>query len=194
MRRCRRLVINLVITSAARDLLFAAVAMLLAAPASGRLLEAQARTRIPYRTYVGLNPALVLWTFGSAEVESGLAQGVTLGGSATFTDLDHEKHLSGDVKLRYYPGEVVLRGFSMGFTAGYLRYQATRGEVPTEFTVNAPTIGLIGDYNWLLGGAKRFVVGTGIGAKRVLAGAGTRDPAGLQSVYFTGRFVVGLAF
>src|SRR5438552_329568 len=71
---------------------------------------------IPYRTYVAFNPLLVPFDIGSVEVESGVAQGVTLGSVASYTDVDRDRFRSLDAKLRYYPGEVVLRGFSIGLT------------------------------------------------------------------------------
>lgn len=181
MRWCRRFVVL-------------AVLVFLTAPVGGRVAGAQERVRIPYRTYIGLNPAAVLWNFGSAELETGVAQGVTLGVGAAYTDVEQQIHASADLKLRYYPGEIVLRGLSVGLTGGYLRYSDVRGRVPTRLTIYAPTVGVVGDYNWMLGTSKRFVVGTGVGAKRVLANGNKRDPVGLRPVYVTGRFVVGLAF
>jgi hypothetical protein len=91
-------------------------------------------------------------------------------------------------------GEVVLRGFSVGFTAGYLRYSVARVESVNRAVLDGPAIGIVTDYNWLLGGTQRFLVGTGLGAKRVLASKAERDEVQLRRAYVTVRFIVGLAF
>ena len=152
------------------------------------------RVQIPYTTYIGLNPAGILWNFGSVEFESGVAQGITFGLSGAYTDLNRERHTSADVKFRFYPMEVVLHGLSFGLSGGYLRYSAEQGAPAERRTIGAATIGVIGDYNFLIGPSQRFVVGTGIGAKRVLAGSAKRDAVDLSPVYVTARFIVGLAF
>jgi hypothetical protein len=60
--------------------------------------------------------------------------------------------------------------------------------------LNAGTLGVLIDYNWTQGPSQRFVIGTGIGAKRILASAEKREPLGLERAYVTGRFVIGLLF
>ena len=152
------------------------------------------RVRIPYTSYVGLNPLIVPFDLGAGEFEVGVAQGTTLGGSVSYLDYGDDRFTSADLKVRYYPGEVVLRGFSVGFTAGYLRYSVARVESVDRAVLDGPAIGIVTDYNWLLGGAQRFLVGTGLGAKRVLASKAERDEVQLRRSYVTVRFIVGLAF
>jgi len=41
---------------------------------------------------------------------------------------------------------------------------------------------------------RRFVVGTGVGAKRILASSEDRERVGLDRAEFTGRFTIGIAF
>jgi hypothetical protein len=148
---------------------------------------------IPTRTYVAFNPSIVVFDFGSLEVESGVAPGVTIGGVGSYTVVDGNRYTSGDFNLRYYPGEVVLRGLSFGLSGGLLRYSA-RDSSGTRVAINAATVGILGDYNWLIGPSRRFIVGTGVGAKRVLAGADERRKVDLARAYLTARFVVGYAF
>ncbi len=150
--------------------------------------------RIPYTSYIGLNPLIIPFDLGAGEFEVGVAQGTTVGGSVSYLDYDDERFTSADLKVRYYPGEVVLRGFSLGFTAGYLRYSVARTDSIDRAVLDGPTIGLVTDYNWLLGGTKRFLIGTGIGAKRVLVSKSERDEVDLNRTYVTARFIVGLAF
>ncbi|MGH7620307.1 MAG: hypothetical protein ACREPM_24075 [Gemmatimonadaceae bacterium] len=148
---------------------------------------------IPYRTFVAFDPALVVFDFGSLEVESAVAPGVTIGGVGSYTVVDHDHYASGDFTLRYYPGEVVLRGLSVGLSAGLLRY-STPDSSGAHPSIVAPTIGLVTDYNWMIGPTRRFILGTGVGAKRVLASADERRRVDLGRVYLTARFVLGYAF
>jgi hypothetical protein len=148
---------------------------------------------IPYRTYVAFDPSIVVFDFGSFEVESGVAPGVTIGGVGSYTTLDNNRYTSGDLNLRYYPGEVVLRGLSFGLSGGVLRYSA-QDSVGVRQAITVPTIGILGHYNWLIGTTRRFVVGTGVGAKRVLASDTERRKVDLSRAYLTARFVVGYAF
>ncbi len=157
---------------------------------------------IPYRSYIGINPLGIPFDIGSLEFESAVTAGVTVGGAGSYTDIDNDRYTTADVKVRYYPGEVVLRGFSLGASAGYLHYSA-RQDTPTlgsgtvtstRSSLDAPTLGVLVDYNWMLGTRRRFLVGTGVGAKRVIAGADARQRVGLDRAYLTGRFTVGLAF
>jgi hypothetical protein len=153
---------------------------------------------IENRSYIGINPLGVPFDIFSVEAETGVAQGITLGGVGSYTDVDHDRWESADFKFRYYPGDVVLRGFSLGATVGYLNYSARRccaaGGGDYRASVSTPTVGVIADYNWMLGMDHRFIVGTGVGAKRVLAGQNDRDQVGLDRAYLTGRFTIGLAF
>jgi len=185
--RLRRSFVSLVLGLVARSL--AAQNPPQSQPRTGTLIP------IPYRTYVAFNPSVVVFDVGSLEIESGVAPGVTIGGVGSYTDVSGDRFTSADLKVRYYPGDVVLRGFSIGLSGGYLRY-STRDNSPTggRASVDVPTLGLVVDYNWLLGTTHRFVVGTGVGAKRVLAGTTERDRVGLDRAYLTGRFVVGYAF
>jgi hypothetical protein len=172
-------------------LMFVGVA---SAAASAQTNDPAGRVRIGNTAYLGLNPLIVPFDLGSAEFEVGVAQGTTIGGVVSYLDVDDDRFTAADFKIRYYPSEIVLRGFSVGFTAGYLRYSVERGDSTGRATLDGPTIGIITDYNWLLGGNKRFLVGTGLGAKRVLSSKEDRKRVDLNRAYVTARFIVGLAF
>jgi hypothetical protein len=150
---------------------------------------------IPFESYVGINPLGIPFDIFAIEGETGVAQGITVGGVASYTDFRHDRYTSFDFKARYYPGEVVLRDFSAGVSLGYLNYSTPSKTVPgTRDRLSAPTLGLIADYNWFLGTEPRFVVGTGAGIERVLANSGARQRVGLDRALLTARFTVGLAF
>ncbi|MEP6492300.1 MAG: hypothetical protein ABJF01_06470 [bacterium] len=162
--------------------------------ANAQAVPAQ-RTLIPIenRTYIGVNPLGVLFQIFSLELESGVAQGMTAGGTVSYVDVDNDRYTSADFKFRYYPGEVVLRGFSLGATVGVLRY-STLSDSSRRESLDAPTIGAVADYNWMLGTNHRLVIGTGIGAKRILAGTEDRRRVDIPRATVTGRFIVGVAF
>jgi hypothetical protein len=152
-----------------------------------------ARVPIPYRSYISLNPLGIPFDLFSAEVESGIAQGMTLGASVSHIDVGHQRYSSADFKFRYYPSEVVLRGFSVGGSVGMQRYSDIRSAGQRE-TLDSPTFGVILDYNWMLGAQHRFIVGTGVGAKRILASSEDRERVGVDRAQPTVRFTMGIAF
>jgi hypothetical protein len=166
-----------------------AVGMIVAATSARS--QSPALIPIPYRTYVAVNPLGIPFDVGSVEVESGVAQGVTVGGQGSYTSLGDDRYATIDAKVRYYPSEVVLRGFSMGVSVGHTHFTRHNGVTPS---LDFGTIGLLLDYNWMLGFRHRFIVGTGVGAKRVLANSDERKAADIEHAYVTARFVVGLAF
>src|SRR5262249_10973651 len=68
---------------------------------------------IPLTTYVAFNPSMVVFDFGAVEVESGVAQGITIGGVGSYMANNRDHYTSGDFNLRFYPEQVVLRGVSI---------------------------------------------------------------------------------
>lgn len=156
---------------------------------------APALVPIPYRSYVAVDPLGIPLDIVSLEAESAVANGITMGGAVSYTALVHKRYTSVDAKVRYYPGEVVLRGFSLGAIFGITKFAndtANAAGVKESFT--APTIGVALDYNFMLGERGRFIIGTGITGKRVLASAPKRALVDIDRAYPSARFVVGLAF
>lgn len=154
------------------------------------------RIPIPYRTYVAVNPLGIPFNIASAELESAVANGITLGGAASYTALSHDRYTTFDAKIRYYPSEVVLEGLAIGASVSHSRYSTLihsgTDDVRSGLDYNA--IGLLVDYNFLLGARKRFVVGTGVGAKRVLGNHDDSLVRPRSNPLITARFVLGLAF
>lgn len=167
-----------------------------ALPAAG----AQTQTRVPirYLSYVAADPIGIAVDITSLELETAVAPGITVGGTVSYSSLSDQRFTSADLVARYYPGEIVLKGFSLGLSGGYLKYSnltcCNVNGGSNRVSLSAPTIGLAVDYNWMLGGEQRFIVGTGVGAKRVLASSASRAAVGLDRAYGTARFVVGIAF
>jgi hypothetical protein len=195
-----------------RQSLLAFAVALLAASSLGPVAGAQERGApiypVPYRALVGLNPLGIPFEIFSIEAEGVMRPGITLGGSASHTALSNDegdgegdpRFTSGDIKVRYYPGEAALNGFAVGLGLGITSYSELRNvgtpaaPLLERQTLTAPTISVLADYNFLLGARQRFVVGTGIGAKRLLASAEDRRRADAPRAYAFLRFVLGLAF
>jgi hypothetical protein len=149
-------------------------------------------SRIPTRTVIGINPLGLPADIGTLEIENAVAQGITVGAAGSYIDVSDSRFTTLEFKLRYYPGDVVLRGWSVGATAGSTRFSNIVDG--NRETLVAPTIGLIVDYNWLLGRSEHFLIGTGGGAKRVLASEDARERAHVDRAVFTARLIVGVAF
>ena len=150
------------------------------------------RVPIPTRTMIGFNPLGLPADIGTVEIENAVAQGITVGAAGSYIDVSDTRFTTLEFKLRYYPGDVVLRGLSVGATGGYTRFSNIVNN--DRQTLAAPTVGLLVDYNWLLGRSQHFLIGTGVGTKRVLASKEDRDRANVDRAVFTARLIVGIAF
>ena len=154
-----------------------------------------------WRSFVGANPLGIPFDIVSVEAETAIGAGGTIGLVGSYNDFDDRQYTTFDLRGKYYPGEVAMRGFSIGLSFGTTRfkgndpnsYNPATGEY-TRRTMSAGTLGVLVDYNWTQGPSQRFVVGTGVGAKRVLASAEKRDLLDLPRAYPTARFVIGLLF
>jgi len=157
-----------------------------------------------WKTFVGLNPLGIPFDIVAGELETAVGPGATLGAVGSYNDIDNTRYTTFDGRFKYYPGEVAMRGFSVGMSAGWTKFRHDSvsfacgptgcTESSTPMSLNAGTLGVLVDYNWTQGPSQRFVIGTGIGAKRVLASAEERKRVGLERAYVTGRFVIGLLF
>lgn len=195
---------------AIRRALMGAALATLASGAVAPALEAQA---VPaggaplryYRGVIGFNPLGVPFDIFAIEAEGAVAPGITAAAAASYfaPDEDGDRFTSADVKVRYYPGETALEAFSVGLGLGITGRSGkdVRGEcAPTETgcdernRVTGPTISVLADYNFLLGERRRFLVGTGVGAKRWMVSEDARDSVGAERAWVFARFLVGLAF
>ena len=179
-----------------------ALAALPLAPAAGQAPVGTPSPR-PADGYTQAFAANILaFPFGlfSAEYEHALVwTGFSFGiGGSILAEGDSRDNWA-SAKLLYYPNERTFRGFSVGLTAGVHSARDTEDTCTFEgcTTANgerqtAPTLGVIVNYDWLLGRAERFRVGAGVGAKRVLKNVDSEDA--LLQIYPDGRFVVGIAF
>lgn len=155
-----------------------------------------------WRSFLGANPLGIPLDIVSAEFETAVSSGGTIGVLGSYNDINHRHFTTFDARLKYYPGEVALQGFAIGLSVGYTKFN---GELvvpvppgpstpPARGDLKSSTLGVLIDYNWAQGPSGRFIVGTGVGAKRILVAQEKRDAIGLPRAYVTGRFVIGLLF
>ncbi len=168
-------------------------------------------TTTQHNTLIAIDPLGIPWDIFQAEMETGIGAGATIGGVFSYTDINSDRNTTFDLKARYYPSEELFNKLSTGLSFGYTRFSrpgndasqtlicvagtfdCTGNNIPRA-TLDAPTIGVILDYDWMHGASRRFVVGTGLGAKRILASSAARERVGLDRAYVTARFVIGIAF
>jgi hypothetical protein len=103
------------------------------------------------------------------------------------------KFTSGEVRLRYYPGRVALQGFSLGGAIGFASVKGTSPGFIAESQA-APTIGLMAEYQMLLGEKKNFSLAAGLGTKAVFVGKDEITSPDFRAKYPTARIAIGFAF
>lgn len=188
---------SMIVSHIRRTLLGAVVALAFTPVVAHAQLPAPTQ---PYASELSINPFGI--PFGYLDVEGNTSVG---GGATLGIMLSHYSPSSNDnpftnvdAKIRYFPNELPFKGFSVGLTAGWTKQQGDsfNGSVTTSTTttVSSPTMGVIVDYDWLLGARKRFAVGVGIGAKRLFASRAERDRIGLDAAAGIYRFQLGYAF
>ena len=153
--------------------------------------------KAPRVNIVSTNPFGMLFEFYNGEIEHALSStsSVAVAGSHVGFD-DEDAYTTGDVILRYYPSARAVRGFAFGGSVGFARVTNDTNcfdcvNTPPRTHDNAFTVGLRGDYIWILGRDQRFSVATGIGAKRLFySGSDHSDTEGLP----IGRLSIGYAW
>jgi len=171
---------------------FSFVALVAAMPAVAAAQISSGRS-----TVLSIQPIDAMLTVYAGEAEIALSRSVTLGVGGTYwgpniTDGDF-RYVSGDLKFRYYPEEKPFQGFSFGGSVGLTQIKATDDASQSTGSASGPSIGVMLDYNWLLGAQKAFYVGLGAGAKAVfISDKDISDNATVR--YPTLRISVGWAF
>lgn len=149
------------------------------------------------RNVLSIQPINAVFTDYSAEYERATGNAVTFGVGGTFFDLgdgnDEFTYKSADVKLRYYPNGTALMGFSFGGSAGFASVSGTDFD-GTDESVTGPSLGVLLEYQWLLGVKRNFSVALGVGAKALFVNDNTFSGDNFITRYPTARVSVGLAF
>lgn len=148
------------------------------------------------RSVLSLNPLGIPFEYISGEYEHMVSGLVSYGLQGSFLSVNRGSYASVEAKIRAYPNEEWPKGFSIGLAAGVTRlsedrtnYETNREETESE---TLPTMAVIVDYNWILGKAQRVIVGTGVGAKRLIGASS--DFIDLNTAYPTARFQIGIRF
>lgn len=181
-------------------------ALTLGAPLAAQTPALPAGDVGPWRQAVAVNALAIPFGLFSGEYEVALpSPGFTVGIGGSWLTTGDDRNSWVEAKAHYYPGERPFRGFAVGLTAGvHSARNQGNGDCDDIFgcldpdtrpfrTETAPTLGVIVNYDWLIGRQERFRIGLGLGAKRVLRDVGPNNGV-LEQVYPDGRFVLGVAF
>lgn len=158
-----------------------------------------------YANVVAIDPLGIPLAIASIEYAGDAGGGVALGGNFSYVapgDSHDARFTTLEAQGRFYPNERAFDGFSVGLTAGVTNYSkgvalpspTDGGTVWERHSVSLASLGVIVDYDWLLGRSQRFLVGSGIGAKRLFGNTGRLKDLGGAVAYPTGRLVIGLLF
>ena len=204
--------------------LFSSVAGLTLITAGAMQAQATTPARVPpsARTVaVTLNPFALFAEYIAGDVEARIAPAWTIGAGGTFNGIDdYNNYRALEAKVRYYPSEKALQGFSVAGTVGFATAKGNdcsngcyftvdggsrggfSGETPiypgggfsdTRRRVTRATIGTELSYQWILGPRSRFVTVVGLGAKRYLGEEGAFGPLNVPLLP-TARINIGMAF
>ena len=192
--------------------LFSSVAGLTLITAGAMQAQATTPARVPpsARTVaVSLNPFALFAEYIAGDVEARIAPAWTIGAGGTFNGIDdYNNYRALEAKVRYYPSEKALQGFSVAGTVGFATAKGNDCSNGCYFTVDGgsrggfsdtrrrvtrATIGTELSYQWLLGPRSRFVTVVGLGAKRYLGEEGAFGPLNVPLLP-TARINIGMAF
>jgi hypothetical protein len=158
---------------------------------------ASAQQEVAPRNVISLQPLSAVLTVYSAEYERQTSAAVTGGVGGTYWNLgdagDDLTYKSADVKLRYYPNGTALRGFSVGGTVGFTSISGTSTTGADE-SASGPTLGVLLEYQWLMGVKRNFSLALGAGAKALMVKEENITSGDFTARYPTARVSVGYAF
>ncbi|MBA2707714.1 MAG: hypothetical protein H0U59_07925 [Gemmatimonadaceae bacterium] len=172
---------------------FAGLAGMLSVLAASPLAAQQSdsdRRGVPRTNLVSTNPIGLIFEWFNGEFEHAVNPTVSLALAGTRFDFDDANYTAVDGIARYYPTARAIRAFSFGGSVGYVNVTE---DCPgcESFEESAFTIGVRGDYVWILGRDQRFAVAAGIGAKRLFYSDDTNNGSeGLP----IGRLSIGWAW
>lgn len=159
------------------------------------------------KTAVTLNPFALFATYVAGDIETAVKPMLSIGVGGSYNGVsDYNNYFALEGKVRYYPQETALVGFSIAGTVGvasardngYVAYDATGqpitfGPASGQNRTTRATVGTELSYQWILGPSRRFVAVGGVGVKRLLGSRGYADPIDSE-VLPTARISIGIAF
>jgi len=161
------------------------------------LASASAQLEAAPRNVLSFQPLSAMLTVYSAEYERQTASAVSVGVGGTYWNIgegsDDLTYKSGDLKVRYYPQGVALRGFAFGGSVGFTTVTGTSTS-GTDETASGASFGLMLEYQWLMGATRNFALALGVGAKALSVKEETFSSGDFTARYPTARISVGYAF
>ena len=174
----------------------AAALLVLIAPTAA-LGQASSASTFDRSQAISFSPILALFEILQAEYEVRVGPEMTAGlgvGYWNFGDEEEDDevgYLAVDLKGRFYPDRA-FEGFSIGGSIGAARIDYVTDSDSTEAETTGFTFGVEVGRAWLLGDENRFILTTGIGAKRYWFDVEEDDD--VPVVLPTGRLGFGIAF
>jgi hypothetical protein len=145
----------------------------------------------PHSRIISISPISLLIGFFGAEYEQRIGKATSLGVTGSTYSNDDFRYTSAEGKLRYYPNEHALKGFSIAASGGVTSVKDRDATNLGKNTASGATIGVSFEYQWLQGSKENFAITLGGGARRFFVGNDIDDVSGvLPSV----RISIGLAF
>lgn len=145
------------------------------------------------KSVISIQPLNAIFEVYSGEFERAAGKAATWGLGGTYSSIETDfEYSSAELKGRYYPAGIALQGFSVGGAVGFTRIKSSNFD-GTEDSAGGPSIGVLIEYQWLMGTKKNFSLVLGVGAKSV----NVDEDQFTNSVtvrYPTGRLSVGIAF
>lgn len=155
----------------------AAALVLCSAPARAQTVVVP-DTAARYMNVLSANPLGLLFGYYNGEYERAISTTSTVGLAGAYFSVDDDELAVVEAKFRYYPQARPFAGFSVGGSVGYGQISDGTDEFSAVVdsrtvqqeseTSSAFLVGIELDYNWLVGRDRRFFIGTGIGARRLL--------------------------
>ena len=168
--------------------ILAAVATAAVATSASAQVVNGSRAEMPRTNLVSANPIGLLFEWYNGEFERAFSSTASVAVSGSrFDFFVDDAYTAIDGIVRYYPSGRALRGFSLGGSAGLINVD-TNCSGCTDDNESVFTVGVRGDYVWILGRDQRFAVAAGVGAKRLFGNS--VGEAGLP----IGRLSIGYAF
>lgn len=137
---------------------------------------------------ISVNPLMLVFGGISAEWERKTAENTSFGLAGGLQSEDHFSYLSAEAKYRFYPDAKSLRGFSVGGAGGFT--SASTDYFGSSWSGQAASVGVVLDYQWLLGENGNFAVALGGGAKRLFYFGSN---SGASDALLTLRLSIGFA-
>ncbi|MBC7843044.1 MAG: hypothetical protein H7099_12060 [Gemmatimonadaceae bacterium] len=159
------------------------------------------------KTVLTFNPIAIVAGYFGGDVETAVSSTTTFGVGASYAGFDNFNDYGAlEAKVRYYPQERALYGFSVAGNLGmatyredgpYYVYDANGNPVysggATGTRRTRATVGTELSYQWLLGPKRRFVTVVGVGVKRFFGAEDYSSPFD-ANVIPTARINIGFAF